>query len=266
MSDEILLRREGAVANLLFNRPAVRNAATQTMLASLTRHLAALANDPAVRCVVLAGEGEHFMAGGDVKGFLGALEQPPEARREQFDARVKSASATFVQLAATPQPVIAKVRGAAAGAALGFVGGADFVVCGESAVFVLSHVNIGASPDGASSYFLPRVLGVRKAKEIAILGGKLTAVEAKAIGLVTHVVPDAELDAATAQLAARIVNAPARSVQNAKRLMDRSLGHTLEEQLELEAKSFAECASTDDFLEGVRAFVEKRPASFNKDR
>lgn len=264
MTDELITKVDAGVAWVIFNRPAARNAVTQTMLAAMREFLDGVAGDADVRCVVLTGAGDHFMAGGDVKGFQAALEKPAETRRAEFEARVRTTSPLFLRLESMPQPVVAKVRGAVAGAALGFVAGADFAVCSESSIFVLSHVNIGASPDGASSYHLPRVVGVRKAKEIAILGQRMDAKEALACGLVTRVVPDAELDNAVGDLVARIVKAPATSVQRAKRLMDRSPGHTLAQQLELEAQSFGACAATDDFIEGVSAFAGKRPAEFNK--
>jgi 2-(1,2-epoxy-1,2-dihydrophenyl)acetyl-CoA isomerase len=126
-------------------------------------------------------------------------------------------------------------------------------------------VRIGACPDGSSSYYLPRTLGVRKAKELAILGNKLGAEEARQAGLVNFVVPDAEVASATEALVKKIIEAPRRSVQWAKRLMNESLDNPIERQLQLEAQGFGECAGSDDFAEGVSAFLEKRAARFNRD-
>ena len=266
MTMDLLTQIDGPVARITFNRPAVRNAASMAMLTDMRQFLLDIEGDRSIRCVVIAGAGEHFMAGGDVQAFKETLHRSAAERRTEFEGRVQSAGTLFVQLGRMPQPIVAKVRGAAAGAALGFVAGADFAICGASSLFVLAHVNIGASPDGTSSYYLPRVLGVRKAKELAILGQKLSAEEALAAGLVTRVVPDAELDSAVATLVDRIVAAPAESVRRAKFLMDQSLGNSLERQLQLEAQCFGECAATEDFAEGVSAFVEKRPARFNKPR
>jgi 2-(1,2-epoxy-1,2-dihydrophenyl)acetyl-CoA isomerase len=167
-------------------------------------------------------------------------------------------------MARMPQPMVARIRGAVAGAALGFVGGCDFAVCEEKSIFVLAHVKIGASPDGSSSYYLPRLVGVRKAKELAFFGDRVTAREALELGLVSHVVAAEQLDAKVNELVQRIVAAPAESVRRAKLLMDRALHHTLAEQLALEAECFGACAATDNFKEGVSAFVEKRPAVFNR--
>ena len=264
MTSDVLTETEGPVARIIFNRPAVRNAASMAMLGRIEEFLKEIEPRREVRCIVLSGAGEHFMAGGDVQGFAETLARLGAERRTQFAARIRSTAPLFLQLARMPQPVVAKVRGAAAGAALGFVAGADFAVCSANAVFILAHVNIGVSPDGSSSYHLPRAIGVRRAKELAILGRKVSAQEALALGLVGQVAADEELDSAVSALVARIVAAPAESVRRAKFLMNQSLSNTLERQLELEADCFAECAAADDFAEGVTAFLEKRPARFNR--
>ncbi len=264
MTQDLLTRIDGPVATITFNRPAARNAVTQPMLMAMRDFLATIEHDAAVRCIVVTGAGEHFQAGGDVMGFSKSLTEPPEVRRVDFHQRVNAASSLFLQMERMPQPVVVKVRGAVAGAALGWVAGGDFAVCSANSIFILAHVKIGASPDGSSSYHLPRAIGVRRAKALAILGDKVDAAEALAIGLATHVVPDAELDAFVDKLVAKIVAAPSESVRRAKLLMDRSLGNTLAQQLDLEAESFSACSATDDFIEGVSAFVEKRAAVFNK--
>jgi len=266
MTSEVLTEIDGPVARITFNRPAVRNAASVAMLARMREFLAEIEARRDVRCIVLSGAGEHFMAGGDVQGFAETLTRSGAERRGEFAARIQSTAPLFLQLGRMPQPLVAKVRGAAAGAALGFVAGADFAICNANALFILAHVNIGASPDGSSSYYLPRAIGVRRAKELAILGHKINAQEALAMGLVGRVVPDEELDSAVSALVAKIIAAPGESVRRAKLLMNQSLGNTLERQLALEAECFAECTATDDFAEGVTAFLEKRPARFNRGR
>jgi 2-(1,2-epoxy-1,2-dihydrophenyl)acetyl-CoA isomerase len=264
MSEDLLTAIDGAVARITFNRPAARNAVNPGMITAMHRFLQAIEHDRRVRCIVLAGAGDHFMAGGDVLGFKEALERSSEQRRAEFEGRVQSAAPVFTQLARMPQPIVARVQGAAAGAAVGFVAGADIVICSENSIFIVAHVNIGASPDGSTSYYLPRSVGVRKATELAMLGEKLTASDALALGLVNRVVPDAELDTATAAVVDRIVAAPATSLRRAKFLMRQSLDNTLERQLQLEAESFGECAATEDFVEGVSAFAQKRKAVFNR--
>lgn len=265
MTEQVLTSITGAVARITFNRPEVRNAVNHEMLVTIREFLKRIEQDTAVRCIVLAGAGEHFMSGADVGGFKEALNTPKEQRKRDFEARIQGAGGLFITLARMPQPVVASVRGAVAGAALGFVAGADFAVCGSNSIFVLAHVRIGACPDGSSSYYLPRVLGVRKAKEMAILGEKLTAEEARQFGLVNYVVPDAQVESATENLVKKIVDAPRLSVQWAKRIMNESLNNSIEQQLQREAQGFGECAGSDDFAEGVSAFLEKRTAHFNRD-
>jgi 2-(1,2-epoxy-1,2-dihydrophenyl)acetyl-CoA isomerase len=265
MNERVLTRVDGAVARITFNRPEVRNAVNHEMLVTIREFLKRIEEDTAVRCIVLAGAGEHFMSGADVGGFKEALKASKEQRKRDFEARVQSAGSLFVSLARMPQPVVASVRGAVAGAALGFVAGADFAVCGSNSIFVLAHVRIGACPDGSSTYYLPRVLGPRKAKELAILGDKMSAEDALRFGLVNFVVPDAQVQSTTEDLVKRIIDAPRRSVQWAKRLMSESLDNSIERQLQREAQGFGECAGSDDFAEGVSAFLEKRAAKFNRD-
>jgi 2-(1,2-epoxy-1,2-dihydrophenyl)acetyl-CoA isomerase len=264
VTDHLLTAIEGPVARITFNRPEVRNAADQEMLVAMRDFLLRIERDPAVRCIVVTGAGEHFMAGGDVGGFSAALAMPNDERRRVYEARIQAGGGLFLVLARMPQPVVASIRGAVAGAALGFVAGADFAICADNSIFVLAHVRIGASPDGSSSYYLPRIIGVRKAKELAILGGRVTAQEAFSLGLVNRVVPDPDVETATAQLVKNIVDAPRTSVQWAKRLMNESLDNTLERQLQLEAEGFSAAAGTDDFAEGVSAFMQKRSPTFNR--
>jgi 2-(1,2-epoxy-1,2-dihydrophenyl)acetyl-CoA isomerase len=164
MTQEILTKINGAVATITFNRPEARNAVYFEILEVMREFLIRIEQDRRIRCIVLTGAGEHFMAGGDVMGFHRILQQSGAERQAYLTARVAANSGLFMQLARMPQPVVARIRGAVAGAALGFVGGCDFAVCEEKSIFVLAHVKIGASPDGSSSYYLPRLLGVRKAK------------------------------------------------------------------------------------------------------
>lgn len=264
MSQELLTEIDGPVATITINRPAARNAVHHDLLMLMQEFLARLESNRAVRCIVLTGAGEHFMAGGDVMKFHRLLQHPDAGRGAKLTEQVASNSPLFLQLARMPQPIIARIRGAVAGAALGFVGGCDFAVCEEKSIFVLAHARIGASPDGSSSYYLPRLIGVRKAKELAFFGDRVTAREALEIGLVSHVVPVEQLDAKVQELVSKIVAMPAESVRRAKMLMNVSLTNSLEAQLALEAESFGACADTDNFEEGVNAFVEKRAAMFNK--
>jgi len=264
MSTDLLTSIEGPVARITFNRPQARNAVNQGMVTAMAGFLEKVAADDSVRCVVLTGAGEHFMAGGDVSGFGDVLSQSAEERRAAFLQRVHNAAPVFRHLLTMPQPVIASVRGACAGAAVGFAACCDFILAAESALFLVAHVHIGASPDGATTYALPRRVGTAKAMEMAMLGGRVSAQQALVAGLVNQLVPDAELAAATEKLAQQIVALPASSVRHIKSLINQSINNTLDRQLELEAEAFADCAASPNFVEGVSAFLEKRKAEFNK--
>jgi 2-(1,2-epoxy-1,2-dihydrophenyl)acetyl-CoA isomerase len=224
--------------------------------------MARVEDDPAVRCVVLRGAGDHFMAGGDIKGFHGRLTETPAARSAHFRDKIHSLHPAIVRMRRMPKPVIASLRGAAAGFGLSLALAADLAIAAEDAYFTLAYCLIGTSPDGGSSYHLPRLVGLRKAMEIALLGERFNAEAAHALGLVNWVVPGAELEVETAKLAGRLASGPGHALGETKALLNASFDNALPAQLALEAESFARCAATQDFAEGVTAFLEKRPAAF----
>jgi len=263
-TDDLLTTIEGPIARITFNRPKARNAVNGPMIIKMGEFLQQVAADSSVRCVILTGAGEHFMAGGDVAGFSKVLDQSSDERRADFVRRVNASRPIFQAMRSMPQPIIARVQGACAGAAVGFAASCDFVVAAESALFLVAHVNIGASPDGATSYALPRRIGAARALQMAMLGTKVDAAKALDWGLANKVVPDAELDQVTEKLAKKIIALPASSVRNIKNIFNRSLDNDLDTQLTLEAEAFGDCAASPNFIEGVKSFMEKRPAEFNK--
>jgi len=262
MADPIRLDRDGAVAVLVLDRPAVLNALDETMLAGLEAAVAAVAHDPGVRAVVLRGEGPAFMAGGDVKMFSALVDRPGEERRRRFAAFITRVHAVLLALVAMPKPVLGAAHGVAAGFGVSLVAATDIAVAGRSARFDLAYARIGTSPDGGSTWFLPRLIGLRQAMAMALLTEAVDAEAALALGLVTRVVPDQEVTAATMAMAHRLAAGPAGVLARTKALLRRSLDVPLESQLEAERQSFAACAAEDDFVEGVRAFVAKRPPRF----
>jgi 2-(1,2-epoxy-1,2-dihydrophenyl)acetyl-CoA isomerase len=262
MSEGLLTRIEGPIARMTINRPETRNALSGDMLQDMHRFVAHVATLPTVRVLLIAGAGPHFAAGGDVKSFASALELEPEALRADFERRSADAAPLWSALKDLPQPVVCAVRGFSAGAALSFIAGSDYALASDNAQFLLAHVGIGLVADAGTTYHLPRVLGIRRAKELAFFGEKFDAAEALRIGLVNQVVPDAELEAATEKMLARFVAAPAVSIAGAKRMMNASLGNTLEAQLEMEGKAVGDCGASADLKEGVKAFVEKRKPQF----
>jgi len=261
MSD-LVVTIEDHVATLTMNRPEARNALSEPMRRELRDALHALELDDDVRCVVLRGEGDHFMAGGDVKTFAGIVDRPPEELKQQFVLRIHDLHPIMFAMRRMPKPIVASVRGAAAGAGVSMAAACDLVIAAEDAFFTLAYVHIGTSPDGSSTYHLPRALGVKRAMEMALLGDRVDARTAADWGLVNFVVPTEQLEDETAKLAARLAAGPTHVHGRAKRLLYQSIETQFEAQLQAEAEAFADCASRQDFKEGVTAFVEKRKPVF----
>jgi 2-(1,2-epoxy-1,2-dihydrophenyl)acetyl-CoA isomerase len=262
MSDEVLTAIEGPVATCTLNRPATRNALSDAMVLGMRDFFAAIEHDPAVRCVVVRGAGDHFQSGGDVKSFGPRFAADPPERRKQFEAMIHELHPVIFLMRRMRKPVLASIQGACAGFGASLAMACDLAIAADTAYFTLAYINIGTSPDGSGTYFLPRLVGMRKAMEIALLGDRFDAAEAKRLNLVNFVVPAASLEAETAKLALRLANGPSHAIGNTKTLLNASLGRDLESQLQAEALSFAECTTTDDMREGITAFIQKRPPNF----
>ena len=251
----LLLERNGAIATLRFNRPEALNAIDVPMANAFLAAVQSIAADPGVRAVVLRGNGRGFMAGGD----LATLRADPVQGAIDILTPLNAALQLLAQMNA---PVIAQVHGAAAGAGLSLVLMADYVIAAEGTRFNLAYINLGTSCDVGASWALPRIVGVRQALEIALLGEAFTAEDALRLGLVNRVVPSAELDSATAALAQRLANGPTLAYGAMKRLMRASMDYTLPEQLAAEKDAFVHCAGTEDFRAGVEAFHQRQSPQF----
>jgi 2-(1,2-epoxy-1,2-dihydrophenyl)acetyl-CoA isomerase len=265
MNDTVLLTREGPVATLTLNRPDALNTLDFAMIDALVALTAECAADAGLRVVVLRGAGAHFMAGGDIRTFAANLGQPPAARSEGFRRMVERLHAAIETLHRMPHPVVGRVHGAVAGFGLSLMNACDLVVASDDAYFASAYRQIGLTPDGGGSWSLPRLVGMRKAMEILLLGERFDAATALALGMVNRVVPANALDAATAAIVGALANGPGIALRNTKRLVREALGRTLSEQLQAEATSFGECAGTTDFEEGITAFLAKRPPRFARD-
>jgi len=246
--------RDGAVLTITLNRPEVLNAFNAAMHKALAAALKE-AVDPAVRAVILTGAGRGFCVGQDLTEFRESPGDIGSRLRENYHPNV-------LAIRRLEKPVIAAVNGAAAGAGLSIACVCDIRVAADSASFVPAFINIGLIPDSGGSYFVTRLLGYARAFEWMTSGRKLSAAEAHAWGLVSEVVDDADLAARTADLAAQLAAMPTRGVGMTKRLFDRAATSALEEQLELEAQLQTAATQTDDFKEGVAAFLEKREPRF----
>ncbi|HEX8010827.1 MAG TPA: enoyl-CoA hydratase-related protein [Casimicrobiaceae bacterium] len=265
MTSPILLARDGALATLTLNRPESLNALDPGMMDALVARTTELAADASLRCVVIQGAGKHFMAGGDIRHFAEQLALAPEERQRRFSELIGHLHAAIEQLQRMPHPVLASVHGAVAGFGLSLVCACDLAIAAEGSYFTAAYRHLGLTPDGGLSYALPRLVGSKKAMEILLLGERLGVDEALRLGLINRIVPEAELERATAAMAAALAAGPVLATRNGKRLLRQSLAQTLSAQLDAEATSFGACAATGDFVEGVRAFLDKRAPRFGED-
>jgi 2-(1,2-epoxy-1,2-dihydrophenyl)acetyl-CoA isomerase len=262
MNDSVLLARDGAVATLTLNRPDVLNVLDASVAEALVAHTTALAADDALRVVVLRAAGRHFMAGGDIRTFGETLADPPAERRRAFQRLIDRLHPAIENLHRMPHPVVARVHGAVAGFGLSLMCACDLVVAADDAYFAGAYRHIGVTPDGGGTWSIPRIAGARGAMEIFLLGERFGAAEALRLGLVSRVVPPAELDAAVEAVVRSLATGPVQALRNTKRLIRESLSRSLSEQLHAEALSFAQCAASADFAEGITAFLAKRPPEF----
>ncbi len=247
------------VAWITFNRPASYNAMNHRTMIELGHVANRCATDPSIRAAVLTGAGEKaFCAGGDVTGFHGSGEGL-SAGIYEGTMYLHAAASRFSWMRA---PLIAAVNGVAAGAGLSAVAFCDLAIAADTATFTSAYTRIGFSPDGSSTWFLPRLIGRRRAMEMYLTNRTLTAHEALEWGLVNKVVPAADLMAEVGKLAAQLAAGPTRTFGGVKKLMQMSSADSLESQMELETRTLAEMAASPDAKEGIRAFVEKRKPVF----
>ncbi len=216
-------------------------------------------SDPRVRCVLLSGEGKHFCAGGDVRTFASKGERLPDYLREAT-TWLQASAAGLTRLEA---PVVAMVHGfAAGGGGFGLVCASDIVVAAKLARFLLGATRVGMAPDAGTSVTLTRLVGHRRAMEIALTNRVLDAAEALEIGLITRVVPDASLEEESLGLARELAAGATRALGATKRLLWDGLGSGLEAQLPDEARTVSELSGTEDAREGLAAVIERRTPQF----
>ncbi|WP_422013570.1 enoyl-CoA hydratase-related protein [Roseateles sp.] len=267
MSEQMIqIEQHGGVCLLRLNRPEALNAFTSALLVQLRQALEAAAIDAQTRCVLLTGAGRAFSAGQDLADPHVAPSRDPGAAPKDIGHMLDQYYIPLaLRLRSMPVPVVAAVNGVAAGAGANMALGCDIVLAAEGASFIQAFSRIGLLPDCGGTWLLPRLVGRAKALELALLGDKLKAVDAQALGLIARVVPDAELQGAAMALAQKLAGMPTRALVETRRAIDEALKLDYETALKREAALQSQLGFAHDYLEGVAAFMDKRQPEF-KDR
>lgn len=259
---DILYSVTDAVALIRFNRPQALNAMTLGLMQELGQAFTAAAENPAVKAIVLTGEGRGFCSGADLSA---SMAKPPLDAQGQLDlgrALQDHYNPLVLQMRAIPKPVIAAVNGMAAGAGASLALMADLTVAARSAYFLQAFVNVGLIPDAGGTWLLPRSVGPQRAMGLALLGERLPAEQALDWGLIWQVTDDEQLMPTALALAQRLASGPAVAIERIKRSIHAAAQNPLERQLDLERDLQRECGRSQDFMEGVMAFMQKRKANF----
>lgn len=261
MADSILIAREGSVATITLNRPDVGNALDIPMSRALMEAVIACEEDDGVRCILLTGAGKLFCAGGDVAAFSSAGDQLPAFLKE-ITVYVHAAVARLMRM---DKPVVTAINGSAAGAGMGLALLGDIALASPRAAFMLAYTGIGLSPDGGTTWMLPRLVGMRRAQDLCLRNRRVAAQEAVEIGMVTRMVEGDLMEEAMA-IAQELANAATPALAMTRRLLLDSTASSLEAHLDAESRGISALGKTVEGKEGIAAFVEKRKPDFTKGR
>lgn len=256
--DTLIFDISNGVATITLNRPDAANGINLAMAQELASAAMLCDSDPEVRAVIITANGKFFSAGGDLKSFASSSENI-SALLKQVTFYLHGAISQFARMEA---PVIIAVNGTAAGAGFSLAVAGDLVLSAESAKYTMAYTAAGLSPDGSASYFLPRLIGMRKTQELMITNRRISAQEALEWGAITRIVADNELQTEAKSLAIQIANGPTKAFGCVKKLLLESFDNGLETQLKKEANGIVSMTRYEDGREGVAAFMEKRPANF----
>ena len=255
--NSILLKIENKIAYITLNRPEVFNSFNREMALSLQSVLDDCEKKPEVRAIVLSGNGKAFCAGQDLKEVTS-----PELNPGFKKILEEHYNPIITRIRSIKKPIIAAVNGVAAGAGANIALACDVVVAHEKVSFIQAFSLIGLIPDSAGTYFLPRLIGFQKAQALAMLGDKISAEDAEKMGMIYKMIPLENFEDEVNKLALKLANMPTKALGMIKELFNKSMTNTLEEQLALESKLQIEAAQTEDYTEGVAAFIEKRKPNF----
>jgi 2-(1,2-epoxy-1,2-dihydrophenyl)acetyl-CoA isomerase len=246
------------ILTLTLSRPAFLNALTMEMASQLKAELLKAQEDEGVRCIVIKGDAGHFMAGGDLVYFASTLAQPEAERHQTGLDAIALVHEAITLIRSIRKPVLASAQGAVAGFGVSLLAACDLAIAGADLKLTSAYCQMGLSPDGGFTYFMPRMVGEKRAKALTLLNDVYNADQALAMGLVNYVVAVEQLPESTLMLAQRLAQVPAHALAQAKGLINQSSTSTLEQQLKAEQESFAGCMLTPDFAQRVTAFVNKR--------
>ncbi|MSP51565.1 MAG: 2-(1,2-epoxy-1,2-dihydrophenyl)acetyl-CoA isomerase [Alphaproteobacteria bacterium] len=255
--ETIRFETDGSVATITLNRPQVLNAVSVKMHEELRGALKAVTDSRAIRCLVLTGEGRAFCAGQDLtdRAVDGAKIDFAESIDKNYNRLIRTLRGLEI-------PVVTAVNGIAAGAGANIALTGDIVIAARSAEFIQAFIRIGLVPDCGGTYYLPRLIGRARAMALSMLGDKLPAPQAEAWGLIWKCVDDDKLKDETRALAQRLGGMPTKAIALMRRAFEASIDNTLDQQLDLERDLQLIATKTEDFGEGMRSFIEKRPAAF----
>lgn len=256
MSDTVLLHKENGIGYITFNRPDKYNSFNREMALAFQQHLDDCADDDSVRCIYVTGNGKGFCAGQD-------LAEASDLKTVDFEKIVSEHYNPVIQkLRNIEKPIIAAVNGVAAGAGANIALACDIVVATESASFIQAFSKIGLIPDSAGTFFLPRYIGMQRSAALMMLGDKVSATEAVQMGMIYKSYSDDSFETESKKMAGKLATMPTKGIGLTKRLLNETYHNNLTEQLELEMKIQVEAGKTEDFAEGVNAFLEKRKPEF----
>jgi 2-(1,2-epoxy-1,2-dihydrophenyl)acetyl-CoA isomerase len=259
--EALLYSESDGVARVVLNRPDSFNALNETICLELQDVFGEIAGNPAVRAVVLTGEGRAFSAGQDLRSMDSDGADPADFVKDVLRRRY---APLILAMRSLEKPIVGAINGVAAGAGMSLALATDLRIASEKASFMQAFSRVGLVPDAGSNYFLVQLIGLPRALELAWTARKVGAEEALQMGLVNRVVPESELDASAQGLAASLARGPETAIALTKKAMTSALTADLAEILDLEAELQARCVVTDDFQEGVTAFLEKREPRFGK--
>ncbi len=262
MTQDFSFHTDGPLATLTFTRPDKANAFHPRMSAAMRRCFLEIQHDANIRCLLIKGEGKHFMAGGDLEAIVDFDKISAVQRSDVGEGVIHEYNVMIRTMQRLDVPVVASVQGGVAGAAVGFIGACDLVIAADTSFFWIAHVLHGGSVDGLTSFFTPRHIGLRKALELALLADRISGQQAAELGLINFAVPEAELGAETNKLVKRLCEGPTKGYGKIKKLMYASFGNSMMEQGRMEAESYGEILHTEDVQNGLKSFFKRERPTF----